>query len=420
MPIFRVAVAVTVSGPAAGIFFRGWCVKRRLAIKRLARRKEQRPKNLLVLAEANDPFYIGSKSQYTRAEWAAQLYRLLAPENPIHIRRLHYFALTQPQHQKPDGSIYRNTETDWKFLGCACKFARYLNILPYDAFIDRRNLFGPMQNAALLKYRPPCQWPGLMAQTVERLCRIHVGFMIAKLMPVHIEIWVEKSTAADLINPVTEKYHVNIITSMGDITLTAVWQFIKRITDLKKPIRVFYISDFDPAGENMPIGAARKIEFLLRQQKLGRKLDVKLKPLMLTRRQCKQFNLPGIPLPKKPTKGISFIRNHGRTASELHALEVTKPGYIHYAVDKQIRLYLDLSKITHAAKIADAAIAQFADRIENMVNANITMPALFQTIEKIFEQTHCLFDCDLNTPWLFDSQRDYLTQLANYQLQKMR
>ena len=395
-------------------------MKGRSAIKQLATKKGQRVKDLLVLSEFNDPFYVGSKTQYANAEWARELYLLLRPKRTVHIRRLHYFALTQPQHRKPNGRIYTNTEANWKFLTCACKFARYLNLLPYDAFIDRRNLFQPPQKWPIIKCDHPGQWRHIMIETIERLCRLHIRFMLSRLLPVHIEIWVEKSTAADLLESIAKKYNINIVTSMGDISLTAVWQFTKRIANCNKPVRMFYISDFDPAGENMPISVARKIEFLLRQHKLSRKVDVKLKPLMLTRRQCKKFNLPGIPLPVNVKGNYSFTRYHGRIVTELHTLEVARPGYICKLVNNQLKRYLDVSKITRAAKIADNAITQLSDQFAGVIDRSANLAVVFRIMENLLAQSNLTQDCDAHGPWLLDSHRDYLTQLATYQLHRLR
>jgi len=71
----------------------------RRAIKLLATKKGQRAKDMLVMAEFNDPFYVGSETQCTSAEWVRELYLLLRPKRTVHIRRLHYFALTQPQQK---------------------------------------------------------------------------------------------------------------------------------------------------------------------------------------------------------------------------------------------------------------------------------------------------------------------------------
>jgi len=244
--------------------------------------------------------------------------------------------------------------------------------------------------------------------------------MLAKLLPIHIEIWVEKSTAADLLETIAKKYNINIVTSMGDISLTAVWQFTKRIANCNKPIRIFYISDFDPAGENMPISVARKIEFLLRQHKLSRKLDLKLRSLMLTRRQCKKLDLPGIPLPENVKGNYSFTRYHGRTVTELHALEVARPGYICKLVDDQLKRYLDLSKITRAVKIADNTITQLSDQFACVIDKNANLAVAFRIMKNLLAQSSLMQDWDADSPWLLDSHRDYMTQLATYHLQRLR
>lgn len=394
-------------------------MKRRRAIKSLAKKIGRKPKDLLVLAQYNDPFYVGSKTQYANAEWAAVLYNLLAIKTPVHIRRLHYFALTQPQHRKPNGSIYKNTNADWKFLGYACKFARYLGLLSYDNFVDHRAAQN-IQKWPYSKTENPDQWKKQINYTLERFRRLYAGFMLSKLLPVHIEIWVEKSTAADLLKPIAEKYHITVITSMGDISLSAVWQFIKRISRTKKPVRIFYISDFDPSGQNMPISVARKIEFLLRQQRLRRYLDVKLRPLMLTRRQCEKFHLPGIPLSDSFTSGFSFTKYYGRVATELHALEVVRPGHICSSVDSQLKKYLDLSKITQAARLADNVTTQLFSQIGDMIEKNTDFNAFFKTTEKILAQNIHVKECDFYEPWLFDSKRDYMTQLQTYHMQRLR
>lgn len=395
------------------------CNRRRI-IKHLAARKGRRAKDLLVLDERNDPFYVGSRAQYANAEWARELYRLLAPKGPVHIRRLHYFALAQPQHRKPNGTVYSNTTANWKFLICACKFARYLKLLPYEGFVDRRNLFdnpsGPHAEAE--PYRGYCR--RFVFDTMEKLCKRYMKSMMAKLMGASVEIWVEKSTAADLVAPVSEKYGINVVTSMGDISLTAVWNFIRRVSDIRKPVRIFFISDFDPAGENMPISVARKIEFLLRQYKLNKKLDIKLKPLLLTRRQCETFRLPGIPVLEKFGKNCSFAKYHGQSVVELHALEVARPGYVRQLVESRMKEYIDLSKLTCLVKATNAITSQLSCQITELIEQNANLNTISRAADKLCDQITWRHDCDPDEPWLFDSHRDYMTQLAAYQLQRLR
>jgi len=46
---------------------------------------------MLVLAQYNDPFYVGSDTQLAGAKWAEKLYYMLGQKREVHLRRLHYF-----------------------------------------------------------------------------------------------------------------------------------------------------------------------------------------------------------------------------------------------------------------------------------------------------------------------------------------
>ncbi len=400
-------------------------MKKRWAIKQLATKTGKKAADMLVLTQVNDPFYIGSKTQYAAAEWARKLYVIMNKPKKVHIRRLHYFALTQPQHIKPNGQVYQNTSADWKFLCDACKFARYLQILPYDIFVDRWSI--PRTIAASgcnrladgqVGFDSPQQWDKLIDQTVEGLYQRQMSLVLSKLMPCHIEIWVEKSTAADLIEPVSKKYNIHIVTTLGELSLTAVWQFIKRIRHCNKPVRIFYISDFDPAGETMPVSVARKIEFLARQYKLNRRVDIKLRPLILNRHQCKQFKLPGIPIPENASRKFKFTRYNGRITTELHALEVARPGYIRKVVKDELNKHIDGFEILTAAKEIREKIRPLLEDIRRIV----LRCCEFKTIIKRFDKPP-LIDWtarEWRGPWLLDTKRDYLSQLTAYHLHKLR
>lgn len=367
---------------------------------------------------SNDPFYIGSAAHYVAAEWARRLYMLLPAGQKVHIRRLHYFALTQPQHTKPSGQVYRNTGADWKFLCDACKFARYLEILPYDVFIDRRRAAAVPLYGEPAGFDCPQQWTRTLTERIEALCRMQMKLMLARLMPVHIEVWVEKSSAADLIESVGHRYSVNIMTTAGELSLTAVWDFIKRIKDARKPVRIFYISDFDPAGENMPISVSRKIEFLLRRYRLSKKVDLKLRPLLLTRLQCRRFNLPGVPLPEGSRWNSQFARYNGRVATELHALEVARPGHIRQMVQEELGKYLNLVRLSRACRLAEAALQEVLEVVRVLLAEQQLLPVALRLLERSVAGSWRRVEYD--GPWLLDSERDYLTQLATYHLYRLR
>ena len=48
--------------------------------------------------------------------------------------------------------------------------------------------------------------------------------------------------------------------------------------DEERPVRILYVSDFDPSGRSMPVAVARKIEHELYRQELDH--DVQLRPIL--------------------------------------------------------------------------------------------------------------------------------------------
>ena len=87
------------------------------------------------------PVLCGVESRVKAAEWFADLW----PEHGAdgaHLRRIHY-RLVSAEHGRlvlrPDGRAYENTENDWTFLCTASLTARYLDLIPFDGLIDRRN-----------------------------------------------------------------------------------------------------------------------------------------------------------------------------------------------------------------------------------------------------------------------------------------
>jgi hypothetical protein len=94
----------------------------------------------------------------------------------------------------------------------------------------------------------------------------------------HCEIWCEKSTVNEILMPLGRQYGVNISTFVGELTATACRALVERARVSERPVRITYVSDFDPAGISMPVAAARKIEFFA--MKAG--LDIQLDPVVLT------------------------------------------------------------------------------------------------------------------------------------------
>src|SRR5262249_36324910 len=140
----------------------------------------------------------------------------------------------------------------------------------------------------------------------------------------HVEIWVEKSTMGDILNPIAQAHSANLMTGVGELSLTRCFQLIERAKASSVPVRILYLSDFDPGGRSMPLAVARKIEFMVHQMGLG--LDIELRSIALTQQQCDEYRLPRIKIKDTEKRRKKFEKKYGEGAVELDALEALHPG----------------------------------------------------------------------------------------------
>ena len=80
---------------------------------------------------------------------------------------------------------------------------------------------------------------------------------------------------------------MTLITGVGELSHTHCNMLVNRVLKHRRKTRILYISDFDPAGDGMPVSIARKIEHILRRDDHD-DLDIRLDPLLLTATQVKR------------------------------------------------------------------------------------------------------------------------------------
>ncbi|MGH9897206.1 MAG: hypothetical protein ACREA0_35465, partial [bacterium] len=185
------------------------------------------------------------------------------------------------------------------------KAARWLELVPLSAFTDRRNpdpvLYEPGPPGSFECSVDDYSWldddelPEMPEVPSAYLCRPEENHHY------HVEIWCEKSTMNDVLLPLCRLHRMNLVTGVGEMSITAVKRLIERIG---KPTRILYISDYDPAGQSMPVAVARKIEFILHQDE--QEADIRLYPLALTPEQIHRFHLPRIPIKESESRKVSL------------------------------------------------------------------------------------------------------------------
>lgn len=280
--------------------------------------------------------------------------------------------------------------------------------------------------------------------------------------PYHIEVWVEKSTMDDVLQPICQRWGVNYVTSLGFQSITSVVSMLKRIAALGKPARILYISDFDPAGDGMPVAVARQIEYWAQQ--FAPDQPIKLQPIALRREHVEQYNLPTIPVKDSDLRMANFERRYGIAgAVELDALEALHPGRMADLVQDAILPYRDRGLNRRLQETAaDAESEARSAWADVTADEQATLTDLATTARRVFDSyqerlnelsraldeelgplADGLYDVRLSlqrkreefapdlperpepkTPevdesgWLLSTDRDYLDQLDSYRARK--
>ncbi len=394
-------------------------------IKTAAKENGLKVTDLLALSPGCDPFYVGSPGQMAKAYWGARMYENMGSPSECHIRRVHYWVVSQkPRVIKPDGEEYLNTQRDWEFLNLTMKYARYAGFIPAENFVDRRNP-PPIVNAKFWYDEVP-------SDVIEDIDKRDIIDMIDNKVHCHnpdntqpymLEIFCEKSTMNDILGPLCRQYGINLVCGLGELSITAVRQLVEdRAVEADKPVRVLYISDFDPAGECMPVSVARKIEYFVRiADDAG--FDIKLKSIMLTQDQCEEFDLPRTPIKETERRKAGFEERKGGGATELDALESLYPGELKKIVTAEILEYFDVDAWNTAVNqnnmISSEIREHLGSRLDDIESKlqEVLVEIDTDEMDDFTPDTGPMRD-ESNEAWLYESDRGYVKQINAYRRHK--
>jgi hypothetical protein len=294
-------------------------------------------KNLLVLVEHNDPFVADQPRKQRDAEWFAELWEKHGSTG--HLRRLHYRLVSGDPVARPDGDEYLNNEQCWRILVKAAGFARHLGLVDPLAVEDQRNpdpaiyveprWSEPVPEVEIdeidgLDWRVPQLWlPLAPALTVPDASVAGYDYQPAD-QPLLLEVWVEKTTADDLLEPLCQRLGANLVSGPGYQSITNTVRLLERCKEHGKPGHVVYIADFDPAGSTMPPAVARQLEYY--RERDFPEVEVSLDRVALTADQVVEHKLPRKPIKESDRRRAKFEDRYGEGAVELDALEAIVPG----------------------------------------------------------------------------------------------
>lgn len=341
-------------------------------------------KDLTVLAVQNDPFRIDTPAGHRDGEWLARnVERLGLADRTIHLPGLHY-ALVTDAPAKPNGQAYRNTEADWKWLqDKAADAARWLGYISFDRIVDQRN------DKPVVRLREPTEpWPYLFvgldidipdAADIEP--RISV-LDFEGVQPYKLVMIGEKSSLAEALAPIADRYAADLYLPTGEISDTLIYQLARVGAEDGRPMAVFYFSDADPAGWQMPISVSRKLQ-AFKTLKFD-DLEFEIHRVALTPDQVREYELPSTPLKDTERRADRWQQSMGVEQTEIDALASLRPDLLRQLARDALEPFYDLTldgRVSfaqmewrqQAQAIVDESIDQHhLDRLRDQAAARLT------------------------------------------------
>jgi len=360
----------------------------------------------------------------------------------LHLRGFHYWIQSQGI-AKPNGIKYAHGDPnaskkaqddapgkDWLYLLHSAQIARYLGIGKWENIVDMKhpepndydNYYIGSGLAKTGDIDPQAELnqklEGLVNEFMRTLMNEAPRYEDEGYQMYHMEVLCEKNSMGFVIDPACRRYGACYQPFIGQASVEKIDMMSERAVKAAragKKVRIFYISDFDRYGSSMIPAVARKIEFFTQ----GQDADVKLMRLAMTDEQIAKFKLP-------------FAPKHGEDVVELDALEAIHPGALGKIVEDALKPYADWDKV-HIVNEENSRIKEVVrDMLEEQLRTplteafkNIDIAGIAGTIDlkdainpdfEVPEPDHIVDDSDGN--WVYDSSRDFWTQLEEYKKYK--
>ena len=343
--------------------------------------------DLTVLSAQVDPYRLDTPAFHAEGSWLAeQMVNLRLTERRIHLRGLHYALVSTSGLVKPNGAPYRNTEKDWLWLqSSAAKAARWLGYVRFDQITDERNSPPIIKVKAAERAETFIYIGDGIEVTVpdEEDMKPTVGISnFGARQPYHLVVYGEKTSLADVLAPICDRYDADLYLPSGEISDTLLYQMAKVGADDGRPMVVLVLADFDPAGNQMAVSIGRKLQAF--RDLHFPDLEFELYPVALTEDQVREFDLPSTPLKETERRADRWREAHGGLGqTEIDALATLKPHVLTKIVRNAIAPFYDATLLSRTQEARDDWEQYAQDALDQQIDGDLLASLRAQAIEKL-------------------------------------
>jgi hypothetical protein len=364
-------------------------------------------KDLTVLSTQIDPYRLDTAAGHRYAQWFLEQFQA-ARHRRIHLRGLHYSIVARGGVPKPNGQPYLNDDANWEWLqAIPAKTARWLSYVPFTAISDERNAQPIIHRQS---YITPTPWVSIGAQIeIPDIGHLEPYAGVSDFsgrQPYHLVIFGEKSSLANVVVPIAQRYHADAYLPTGEISDTLLYQMAADGTEDGRPMQVFTLSDCDPAGYQMSVSIGRKLQAF--RDLLFPDLQFEVRHVALTVEQVAELGLPSTPLKETERRADRWRAAFGVEQTEIDALATLQPQTLARIIRGAIAPFYDASldrRVYEAREKWEEQAAQWlADRIDTAslerikAAAEARLAGMRTEIEAINEQLRMATDGEFDLP----------------------
>jgi hypothetical protein len=180
----------------------------------------------------------------------------------------------------------------------------------------------------------------------------------------------EKTSLAEVMRPLCFTYDADLYLPSGEITDSQLHMMAKTGAEDGRPMLVFVLADFDPAGNQMAVSIGRKLQAF--RDLLYPGLEFEVIPLALTEDQVRALDLPSTPLKETEKRADRWREAHGGLEqTEIDALATLRPDVLRQIVRDAFELYYDWDLDDRAEEIADLWKAQAQEALDAALDGDL-------------------------------------------------
>jgi hypothetical protein len=252
----------------------------------------------------------GRKIQDNTAEvWAGFLRVFDEIESPMTVRQMYYQLETM--------GVVPKDEAGYRIVQRQLLRARRARFIPYDWIADNTRWM-----------RKPDTYNSL--DSFLKISQDSYRRAIWAQQPTYVEIWIEKDALTGVIQPVTSKWDVPLMSIKGYSSESFAYGAAENIRTVGKPAYVYYFGDRDPSGVNISEDLEKKLSGFLK----GSGIPFHYERVAVTEEQIEVFNLPTRPTKRTDTRA----KNWKGESCELDAIRADD---LRSMVEEVIKRHID-------------------------------------------------------------------------------